>query len=286
MAPHQKRVCIVGTAQSYKQTPWTDPTLEIWSLNDAYMLGLPRASRWFELHPFDKMTFRPKAQKAIRAEDIPEGYYVRPEGHIEWLKKQAETIPVYLQAAPPADWPVNARRMPIEQIHAEFGDDYWASGPSYMLALAIMEGYTEIWITGIHLATEPEYRKQRPQWENLIGRLLGRKVTRTVKDGWRIYDGDVRIVLPENCPILKHGWKYAYEHEPVAPANPYRTELKQVRVAKQELVASLVRMADGPQKIEALERLARLEIVELDCQQMLQKSHLQEAPIVAQLHVA
>src|SRR5690349_21053380 len=102
-----KRVCIVGTAPSWKETPWHDPSLEIWGLNDGYMLGYPRANRWYELHPFDKMWFRPKTQKAIKASDIPVGFYVRPEGHDEWLKKQAETIPVFLQKEPPAGWPAN-----------------------------------------------------------------------------------------------------------------------------------------------------------------------------------
>jgi hypothetical protein len=205
MSQTPKRVCITGTAPSWKMTPWHDRSWEIWSLNDAWMLGPKRWDRWYELHPIDKMWFRPRDQRVINQAAIPKGAYIRPEGHLEWLKEQAKTIPVFLQAAPPADWPANAHRFPIEAVHQAFGDDYWASGPSYMLAQAWLEGYTEIMITGIHLATEAEYREQRPQFEALIGRLLGPKVALEKRDGFRIYTGAITLWLPESAPILSHG---------------------------------------------------------------------------------
>jgi len=267
-----KRCCIVGTFNTWKQTPWSDPTLEIWSLNDAYVLGLPRADRWFEIHPLDRMWFRDKAQKVINPKEIPEGFYVRPKGHLEWLKGQAKTIPVILQNAPPADWPANARRFPIEDVEAKFGADYWASGPAYMLALAMMEGYTEIWITGIHLATAHEYREQRPQLEHLLGRALGPDVTVETKDGWRRHVGAVTIVLPQSCPLLTHGWRYAYDPKPVAPVDPWEAERKAVLKEKQELLAALTRGAVRHDREKLQDRLTRLEIIELDIHQQTMKS--------------
>ena len=281
-----KRCCIVGTAQSWRETPWNDPSLEIFSLNDAYQLGFPRADRWFEIHPLDKLWYRPDDSKIVRAEDVPKGFFIRPKDHLAWLKKQAETIPVYLQEMPPADWPANARRFPFEQVFAQFGDDYWASGPSYMLALAFMEGYQEIWISGIHLATESEYREQRPQFESLISQLLGPNVKKSKKNGFRFYDGHVRIVLPESSPIMQHGWKYALEPKPVAPPNPYREELALTVKAKQELVKALIQWPVGKDKAHAIERLRRLEIIELDCQQMLAKASVSSGVIKAALQVA
>lgn len=281
-----KRCCIVGTAPSWKETPWNDPSLECWGLNDGYMLGMPRADRWFDLHPIDHMWFRPKSMDVVDAKDVPPGSYIRPEGHLEWLKKQAETIPVYLRDAPPQDWPANARRMPIERIEAEFGSDYWASGPSYMLALAILEGYTEIWITGIHLSTQAEYIEQRPNWEHLLGRVLGKSYTVERKHGFRFYKGDVTIVLPESCPILKHGWKYAYEQKPQPAPNPYRDELAEIRKQKQELINALVLWPADKPKDRALERLRRLEIAEMDCQQQLAKASMSSGVIKAELQLA
>lgn len=281
---HAKRVCIMGTAPSWKMTPFADMGMDVWSLNDAYCLKPARVSRWYELHPLDKMVFRPKAKKIIQANEIPKGHYIRPEGHVEWLKEQARTIPVFLQQEPPNDWPANAHRFPIEQVEAAFGKDYWASGPAYMLAHAYLEGYAEILITGIHLATEAEYREQRPQWEHLIGRMLGPKVTLTEANGFRVYDGAIRIVLPADCPILKHGWRYAYESKPEPVASPYRDELKRTVKTKNALVSKLVAWPVNAPKDAALEQLRRLEVIEDDCRHMLLKGSLGELPpIVASL---
>jgi hypothetical protein len=266
-----KRCCIVGTAGTWKQTPWADPSLEIWSINDAYSLGLPRADRWFDQHPLDHFVYRKMNQKIVDPRDVPPGHYVRPEGHIDWLKHFARTNPVYLQHEPPDGWPPNAQRFPLERVEAVFGKDYWACGPSYMLALAVLEGYEDIWITGIHLSTQHEYIEQRPNWEHLLGRVLGVNVTMTVKDGFRYYDGAVRIVLPESCPILTHQWKYAYEPRPMPKVNPYHEELKAARKELARLMEALVNWPVGRNKQPALERLARLKVVVFDCEQQLAK---------------
>lgn len=268
----RQRVCIVGTAQSWRETPWNDPTLEVWSLNDSYSLGLPRADRWFEIHPLDRMHFLAKKQRVVREGEIPAGCFVRPAGHIEWLKEQARTIPVYLQDEPPAGWPINAQRFPIERVREAFGSSYWACGPSYMLAFALLEGFTEIWITGIHLATQAEYVEQRPQWEHLLGRALGQRVTEsTGTDGWRIYDGLVRIVMPASCPILQHGWTYAYEPKPVAAPDPFHVEHKAATKEIRQLTAALIDWPTGKDKAHAVERLRRLQIVVLDIERQRQK---------------
>ncbi len=150
-----------------------------------------------------------------------------------------------------------------------------------MLAQAVLEGYQEIWITGIHLATQGEYIEQRPQWEHLLGRILGLNVTMEKRHGFRHYIGSqgITIVLPESCPIMKHGWKYALEPKPVAAPNPYRDEIKLARAEKAKLTRELVHWPAGVDKSAALERLMRAEIVELDCGHMLSKSHGAE-PIV------
>ena len=95
----------------------------------------------------------------------------------------------------------------------------------------------------------------------------------------------MRIVLPEDCPILKHGWKYAYESKPQPTPNPYRDELKHVRADKAALIKALVHWPIGQDKEAALERLRRLEIVELDCQQMLSKAN-SSGTVKAELQIA
>jgi hypothetical protein len=245
-----KRICILGTAESWKHAPFNDPTIEIWALNDAYCLNIPRADRWFEIHPLDKMYFRPKGRKLVMEKDIPPGWFVRPEGHIEWLKKFAQTNPVYLQAEPDASWPVNAKRFPIEQVEETFGG-YWASGPAYMVALAILEGVTEIQVYGIHLATEQEYRLQRANFEHFLGIARGR---------------GINVIMAPTSPVLTHPWRYAYDDKPAAQANPYAAEWKAVQKEKAALTRELINWPKGKDKTRALARLRRLDVIELDIQ--------------------
>ena len=271
----RKRVAIVGTAESWRRTPWNDPTIKIVGLNDAYSLGFPRADEWYELHGLDQMHFRDPRHRVVHEKDIPKGFYVRPQGHLEWLQKQARTIPVWLQKEPPAGWPANATRLPLEQLEAKYGC-YWASGPAYELMHLYDRGFREIHIYGIHLATHQEWAHQRPNFEFLIGRLLGPQVTMTVDKGLRTYDGEtgLRLVLPVESPILQHGWKYAFQPKPQPKLDPMDAEWKAVQKEKAQLVTALVNWPKGKDKAPALTRLRRLEIIELDIQQQLSKRQI------------
>lgn len=248
-----KRIAIVGTAPSWKKCPWDDPTLYIMSLNDAYSLGLPRVDAWWEQHPFDHMYFRPLDQRIVNAADIPHGFYVRPEGHLERLKAMAKTIPVFLQHEPPKGWPVNAQRFPLEQYRAKYGD-YWASGPSYMLAWAIEQGAEEIHVYGIHLSTDGEYRDQRPNFEHFLGIARGK---------------GIRIVMADESPILKHGWTYAYQPKPAI--HPAKVRLMSVRDAKARLIPQIAMLPRFANKAPKLDLLRRYEAMEMDCVRALQQ---------------
>ena len=261
-------------------TPWTDKDLHIVALNDAYALNIPRYDEWYELHPLDQMWFRKIDQRTINPNDVPKGFYIRPQGHLEWLKAQAARVPVWLQSEPPADWPANAQRLPVEELERKyFGGayPYWASGPAFMLLHLHARGFREIHVYGIHLATEAEYREQRPNFEALIRSLLGAETHETRADGIRTIVGkDMTIVLPEAAPILQHGWKYAYEHKPEPKPNPYRDELKRTVKAKNTLVEQLIVWPVDKPKTQAIEQLQRLAVIEEDCQMQLQRQAMAE----------
>jgi hypothetical protein len=190
----ERRICIMGTAPTWKDIPWDDPTLEIWGLNDAWLLNLPRVDRWFDVHPLDKLYFRDPSQKKIKQHEVPAGFFLRPKGHIEWLRQQ--TIPVYLQQAR-ADIPAS-RTFPKAEIEAKFGRNF-ASSPAWMIGLALLEGVTELHIYGIHLATEWEYLKQKPNMTFLLGLAAGL---------------GVKVHLPKGCPLIAETHQYAYEPDP------------------------------------------------------------------------
>ena len=239
------RVAIVGTAESWIQTPWNDTGLYITSLNDAYRRpGFVRADAWFDFHPLDHFYYPPDgSDHPVFAHQVPPGYYCRPKTHLEWLQKQM--VPVYLhpdyQAQHPdaANWP-HARAFPRAEIEAHYGR-YFTSSPAWMMALYMMQGCRDFAIYGIHLATEHEYREQRPGFEFLIGRALGpSKVTVTVKDGMRSYvTQDGAIHLPVGSPILSSDFQYAFQPRPRAALEPLKWELHKAQIKHGRAVAQL-----------------------------------------------
>lgn len=226
-APPLKRCAIIGTAPSWKQCPWQDTSMEVWGLNDGYLLGVPRADRWYDLHPIHQMNFRPTGQRVVPVEQAPPvGVYLRPEGHLEWL--QSRPCPVYVQAARP-EWPTS-RTFPRDEILAFFrpywplryqkngavtpGPDYEVSTPAWMLMHAIVENFSEISVWGIHLATAWEYQIQRPNMEWLLGLAAGL---------------GIKVILPERAPICKSSYRYAYEPKADLPAQAVQRKIEAIK---------------------------------------------------------
>lgn len=281
-----ERVAIVGTAQSWTKTPWSDTGLHIRSLNDAYrMKGFIRADAWYDLHPLNKF-YHPHEGNQVYAHQIPPGHYCRPADHLAWLAKQQ--IPVWLhpdyatQHPDAANW-AHARAFPKAEIEQHFGR-YCTSSPGWMMAQAIMDGVKELHIYGIHLATEHEYIEQRPNFEMFCGALLGRgKRKETVHDGLRRYETkDGILVLPESAPVLQSNFQYAFEPRPRAHEDPIRWELHKLEIKRARVIEGLKRKpwwspyvtmpdpAKGPAALEkmtvrdAQEQLFRLDALAAD----------------------
>ena len=269
-----KRCAIIGTAPSWTSTPWQDTTLEIFGLNDAHVLGMPRVDRWFDLHPFSQMAFMPKGQRNVSQFDVPLGAYLRPVGHLEWL--QSRPFPVMVQETPLPGWPT-AERFPIEDVCA-FWQRFWpwridesftarpgavyeASTPALMLMWAVWAGYSEIHIYGIHLATEWEYVAQRPNFEMLIGVAAGL---------------GIRIVLPEKAPICKASYRYAYETKGDLPLTAAQREIDRIKHegARLQAKASTLAWWQWPAKKDLAARLALVQAQLLDARQQHQKAKI------------
>ncbi len=169
----------------------------------------------------------------VDAAEVPAGAYVRPIGHLDWLARQS--IPVFIQKADPRV--PRAHVFPYTEIHAAFdglfptGKIECSSTPQWMLMQALLEGYQEVHIYGIHLATEWEYQKQRELFAFLMGIAAGR---------------GVKIVIPKRSPLLKTTHEYAYAADPATPI-----------VALQRTSMKLERQRDGLTKtIKAMKRYA------------------------------
>ena len=217
--PAGKKFIILGTAPTWRQAPWDDPDAVIAGLNDAYLLGLPRYDLWYDLHPFQKFYFTPEqASRKIPAHQVPAGTFVRPPNHVAWLAKQ--TCPVFVQTAQPKV--PNAQIFPAEAITAKFGP-WFDSTPAWILAHAITLGFKEIHIYGIHLATEWEYLKQKPNMAFLIGVAVG---------------AGVKVVVPAESPLLRSTHRYAYEPDPEVPVQQADRDLDRLRMEKRALEQS------------------------------------------------
>lgn len=268
-----KRVAIIGTAQSWKACPWHDTSLEVWGLNDAYLIGVPRANRWYDLHPVHQMLFRPP-NGHIDPASVPAGVYVRPADHLQWLKSRP--MPVYL-AQGRSDWPTSQTfpRQAILDAFAPYwpmrltrqgtiepGPDYEVSTPSWMLMHAIVEGYQEIHIYGIHLATEWEYLQQRPNFEFLMGIAAGK---------------GIKLVLPQSTPICKAGYRYAFEPKIDVPLQRLEQELqatKQRGAVLQKQLSALPWYA-RQRRQDLTAQLQRLNVIVTDTRQAQSRVRVQ-----------
>lgn len=188
-APEQAtalKVAIVGKApSSMMQAPFDKQDWEIWSLSTGAN-HLPRWSRWFELH------------------DIDEGFQRWPDSYKQWLAKD-HGKPLYVNALHPAA--PFATVFPKDDILSLTGTRYFNNSISWMIALAVMEGATDIGIYGVDMAqSDPvvgangEYQHQRPSCEYIIGWAQGR--------GVRVTDH-----IPEESDLLKTSRLYGFESD-------------------------------------------------------------------------
>lgn len=217
----ERHICIVGTAPTYRDAPWDDPRVEMWCLNDFHVLQPKRADRWFDLHPFDKFYFS-EPGKRVLAHHVPAGFFIRPRGHVEFLRSQM--IPVYVQDARMLGTP-SAKTFPKADVEAAVGP-HFASSPAWMLGLALMEGVTDLYIYGIHLATEWEYLRQKPNFSFLLGLAAGR---------------GVRLHLPKTAPLIRESHQYAYDPDPDLPKVAIQRRIEdlqsQLAIVKKQIAA-------------------------------------------------
>ena len=283
------RIALVGTAQSWVSTPWTDASLKIVSVNDAYrMKGFVRADAWYDLHPLDHMLFHDG--RAIYAHQVPGGFYVRPTGHLDWLASQQ--IPIYLHP----DWKTqrptdasaqagfdallqrpNVHAFPKEAIQQAYGR-YFTSSPGWIVAQLLLDGCRELHVYGIHLATEHEYIEQRPNFEFLCGSLLGPGArTMTVTNGMRRYESESGIlILPEASPVLQSAFQYAFEPRPASYLEPIKWEAHKVGVKHARALRDL-RTAPWYRSTRQTKReLCRLEAWQADVQDQLNRVAIAE----------
>lgn len=165
MRPSRK-VELLGAGFTWGEVPPLDPSAERWGTNNVmfarYSGVFEDWHRWFDLHPSDHIQRR------------------RPQAY-DWYTQQDGSRPIY-------QWAVNpeipgSKAFPKDGVLKYFSRDheerdFWGS-ISWMLALAIYEGFTDIDLFWFSLMND-EYTKQIPSTRYWIGQARGRGVRVTI----------------------------------------------------------------------------------------------------------
>lgn len=187
----RKKVAIVGCADSKNDAPFKDDEFEIWGVNNLFPLieAHPDRYRWFEIHDITKDgdTFKRRDNPVFRGQVVNE--YLTQLG--DWANKI--NCPVYMQK--PWDVVPTSMAYPLKQILEKFGN-YFTNSISWMLALAIHEGFEEIHVYGVDMAVDTEYHHQRPSCEYFLGLARGM---------------GIKIYIPDTADLLKVRFLYGFD---------------------------------------------------------------------------
>lgn len=188
-----KKVAIVGCSDTKTLAPYDDKSWDIWAMNNAFG-HVKRPAAWFEIHPIKFEGGQYWRRKLIRP------------GVFEWSKEfRGQEMMAYLEGIAKLDCTVYMRQhwdivpksvpYPLEEITAKFGR-YFTNSVSYMIALAILQGYREIGCWGVDMATATEYGPQRPSCEFFLGIAAGL---------------GIKITIPKQADLLKTKFLYGFE---------------------------------------------------------------------------
>lgn len=215
------KVAIIGYTDHRALAPYNDDDWEIWGLNDLYYempSGMPNERmRWFQLHPWSEVAH----WKDVPVTDDPLNFaggppHPRDPNHVPWLADAASKWRVYLMSERP-EVP-DAHVYPKDDAYRFFSLDgkkpnrYFTNSISWMLGLAIMEGFKEIGLYGVDMmmggGEGSEYGYQRPSCEFFLGWARGAGIT---------------IHLPDESDLLKTAFVYGDES-----GEAFRKKLKEM----------------------------------------------------------
>ena len=144
------KIGILGSASSFHQAPFLDPSWELWACNVGPLPDGARWDRWFDLHDDASIDTYP--------------------GHREFLTSQ--TKPVYRR-----------QNYPIAAMTAKYGTWFFTSSIAYMLAMALEEGPEEIGLWGVDMADATEYSSQKNGCRFFLQLALMRGIKVTTPSG-------------------------------------------------------------------------------------------------------
>jgi len=159
-----KAVTLIGFGPSSKVK--MDAHGEVWTLNNAYDAlskeAMHLCTRIFEMHQLEKRC----GEKNIGRDGKPHLWHLDEEG-----KKGRRIICIKSD-----ENITNSEAYPLAEIEAKTGmSNQWRGTPCYMIAMAIVEGYTDIRVFGLD-QLDWEHTLQREAWLWWLGFAMGRGI--------------------------------------------------------------------------------------------------------------
>jgi len=185
----RKPLCIIGTASSCGDAPYGEVeadgsfTYDIWGINTALVNEkVERMDVCFEMHPK-----RYWGQQGVTDRLNDFGKRVIMQDHYDQIPK-SEAYP---------------REAIKKKYHLDtMGDNLYVTNTvTYMILLALEEGYTDISLYGIHMAHETEYAYQRASCMWILG----------IIHGWILQGLDYKLTIPEASQLFKAEYEYGYD---------------------------------------------------------------------------
>ena len=183
-----RKIACLGGGRTLQYAPWFDPTWELWAHASCRHQCKRDPDLLWDMHPPE--LWRDPTKKSWDPK------------YLSWL--QANRIPIMMLAVH-ADVP-SSIKYPFETMVTEFPRGYMTNHVAYMIALALMEGITNLALFGCDYNTNSEYGPQRGSVEYWLGVAEGR---------------GVQVQLPPGCDLLnKPPLLYGYESHPNGIRHP------------------------------------------------------------------
>lgn len=209
------KVCIIGFAPSWDETPWNQEDMDYWGINELYMQAVnKRFDAWFEVH--DIMNSPSKQQE--KHQNFLMNCKIPLLTHKHWDKYPSSI------------------KFPWEYLMNYFNQNFIFEGNgkgfedysnqiSWMTALAIALEYKEIYIYGVDMAQESEYMYQRSSCQFFIGYAAGK---------------GIKLKIPASCELLKGGAPYGFESD---NSNRHRKK-KRIKSVTQQIQSLVIRQEE------------------------------------------
>ena len=210
------KIAIVGSSpKCLGLTPFHDPDIQIWSMNDLY-LGNPHLAkscdRWFQVHPLDTLHFFDPII-GVQTTDVGE--------HKKWLEANQYKLDILV----PSELLPRARVIPARELFAMFGGTFFFNGTlPWMMAVAIHEGVKEIGLYGCDLAMGEEFERQRSGFFFFKHEAERR---------------GIKIIVPPESDLASISLPYPFEHQSLPAMRARQRDLEARRKDHEKTAKSL-----------------------------------------------